>query len=270
MKPEEFVSFFTDPKSKVGPWCVFFEMCYTTMVILMTIFVIAQAHVNAESSSGNSNPCANWESASIVTTTGTLSTFVCTDLQKNSLVPPGIKMAAVIIFMIYLTVQYVNLLIFNSFKTHFYEGGIIGKLIFDTFYFSKVIQTVCVVSFGLTLVYYSNSPNEAILNSTAAVFLGETDDLLLGLVVQGKLRKKNRTEEVEVEVFGITVECPINFLSVSLKEHIQQLHGTVQSGVQGIAGGVVSVGSTVKNTLFEIDNIATYNKHLNDNDKTES
>lgn len=241
MTPTEFVSFFADPKSKVGKLCVIFELIYTAGVILIAI------SINSINGSGKSSTsCSEWKFIDVQTSAGDMiQSYVCTELSNDDGSDPFFyKTAGIMIFLIYSTVQYIELLIFQSFKTEFYNyegGGNNSKLIFNVLFYSNLIQTVFVVYFGLTLVYFADDAQSALLNSTGAVFLGETDDLILNLIVQGKLRKKNMTAEVEIDVYGIAVTCPTNFLNVSFKYHA----AAIKQKSQDVALEILSTSNTV-------------------------
>lgn len=150
MDPKSFVNLFTDANSKLGPLCVLFEFCYTSMVVSITIHVLDHASQNEENPIDMDGAlCKHWESVEVqLSTPGeTINAYVCTGIEQESTVSSGVKFAAMILFMIYLVVNYMELLIFNSFRAKFYETNG-GKFIFLALFWSNLIQTVCCASFG--------------------------------------------------------------------------------------------------------------------------
>jgi hypothetical protein len=55
---------------------------------------------------------------------------------------------------------------------------------YNVLFYGNLIQTVCIIGFGVLLIWFAETPLDAIVNSTAAIFLGETDDALIALALQ--------------------------------------------------------------------------------------
>lgn len=95
---------------------------------------------------------------------------------------------------------------------------------------------------------------DAVLDSTAAIFLGESDDLLIKLLIQGKLRKLNAGSEVEIEVLGQAITCPSNFLHIGFLDQVRMLSENAEkthSSIISQSSEMIKVGSQVSNKLLE-------------------
>ena len=73
-----------------------------------------------------------------------------------------------------------------------------------------------------TFVGTASDGLDAIINSTASIFLSEADDCAIYLILQGRMYKKNRTEEVEVEVMRVPVTVPAGYLT-GVRQRLHQI-----------------------------------------------
>lgn len=138
--------------------------------------------------------------------TGTSSAQLCLDSDiEHSKAPLLVSIVAIAIFIIYLL---------HSIQSYLYssrlsrvlkvKGDIEMAKFLNSLSFCAGIQAFCVELCGLFLLFAASSATDVIINSSATIFLGEVDDLLILLIID--FEKNQLKLKQTVEVFGIEME----------------------------------------------------------------
>ena len=82
MDPESFVSFISDPESKLPKYTIIFSIIYTITVILLTYNIIYNAIIDIKGDS--SENCSNWEQVEFLDSNGDPKTgSICTSFDDD-------------------------------------------------------------------------------------------------------------------------------------------------------------------------------------------
>ena len=77
-----------------------------------------------------------------------------------------------------------------------YFVGTFSRLMYHTHYICNILQCIFISAVGLALIITAQTALDSVINSAAAIFFAEVDDLILAMLIKGKSRKLNENAEV--------------------------------------------------------------------------